>query len=101
MGKIAGKHSDVVVVTSDNPRSEDPETIMDQIITAVAATGTQYARITDRGAAIEWALAVAEPGDIVLIAGKGAEKYQIIGERTIHFDDMETVRRLAAGPLTS
>ncbi|GAA0846498.1 UDP-N-acetylmuramoyl-L-alanyl-D-glutamate--2,6-diaminopimelate ligase [Streptosporangium amethystogenes subsp. fukuiense] len=101
MGKIAGKHSDVVVVTNDNPRSEDPETIMDQIITAVAATGTQYERITDRGAAIEWALTVAEPGDIVLIAGKGAEKYQIIGERTIRFDDMETVRRLAAGPPTS
>ncbi|MFJ2030467.1 UDP-N-acetylmuramoyl-L-alanyl-D-glutamate--2,6-diaminopimelate ligase [Streptosporangium sp. NPDC087985] len=101
MGEIAGKHSGFVVVTSDNPRSEDPETIVDQIIAGVAATGTEHERITDRQAAIQRALAVAEHDDIVLIAGKGAEKYQIIGELTVHFDDMETVRKLAAGPSAS
>jgi UDP-N-acetylmuramoyl-L-alanyl-D-glutamate--2,6-diaminopimelate ligase len=96
MGEIAGKHSDLVVVTNDNPRSEDPETIADQVITGVAQTDTEVERILDREAAIRRALTVAEPEDTVLIAGKGAEQYQIIGAMTIHFNDMETVRKLTA-----
>ncbi|WP_204013346.1 UDP-N-acetylmuramoyl-L-alanyl-D-glutamate--2,6-diaminopimelate ligase [Sphaerimonospora thailandensis] len=98
MGEIAQKHSDFVVVTSDNPRNEDPEAIIDQIMLGMHATSAQVQRITDRRAAIERGLAVADPGDIVLVAGKGAEKYQIIGDQTVHFDDMETVRQLAAKP---
>ncbi len=96
MGEIAGRRSSYVVVTSDNPRSEDPEAIIDQIVAGVETTGVQYTRIADRRAAITRALAVARPGDVVLLAGKGAETYQIIGGETVHFSDSETVRELAA-----
>ncbi|AWS43171.1 UDP-N-acetylmuramoyl-L-alanyl-D-glutamate--2,6-diaminopimelate ligase [Streptosporangium sp. 'caverna'] len=96
MGQIAGKHSDLVVVTNDNPRGEDPEAIADQIISGVARTDAEVERILDREAAIRRALTVAEPEDTVLIAGKGAEPYQIIGAMTVHFNDMETVRKLTA-----
>ncbi|MDH6145451.1 UDP-N-acetylmuramoyl-L-alanyl-D-glutamate--2,6-diaminopimelate ligase [Kitasatospora sp. GP30] len=94
MGETAGRHSDLCVLTSDNPRSEDPERILDQITPGVAATGTPFERITDRRDAIAFALGMAGPGDVVLIAGKGAEGYQIIGERTIPFDDLATVLEL-------
>ncbi|MCC9307937.1 UDP-N-acetylmuramoyl-L-alanyl-D-glutamate--2,6-diaminopimelate ligase [Kitasatospora sp. RB6PN24] len=94
MGEIAGRHSDLCVLTSDNPRSEDPERILDQIAPGVAATGTPFERITDRRDAIAHALAAAGPGDVVLIAGKGSEGYQIIGDRSIPFDDLATVRDL-------
>ncbi|NUW30847.1 UDP-N-acetylmuramoyl-L-alanyl-D-glutamate--2,6-diaminopimelate ligase [Nonomuraea sp. SMC257] len=95
MGEIAGKLSDIVVVTSDNPRTEDPETIIDEIMPGVAATDASAERITDRRAAIARALLEARRGDIVLVAGKGAEPYQIIGERKVPFDDMSVVRELA------
>ncbi|MEU6718321.1 UDP-N-acetylmuramoyl-L-alanyl-D-glutamate--2,6-diaminopimelate ligase [Nonomuraea sp. NPDC046802] len=95
MGEIAGLYSDVVVVTSDNPRTEDPGAIIDEIMVGVMATTAAVERITDRRQAIARALQVAEPGDIVLIAGKGAEPYQIIGERKIPFCDMSTVRELS------
>jgi UDP-N-acetylmuramoyl-L-alanyl-D-glutamate--2,6-diaminopimelate ligase len=95
MGEIAGKHSDYVIVTSDNPRSEDPDAIIDQIVPGLSSTGTGYERITDRREAIARALKVAGPGDVVLVAGKGAEPYQIIGARKIPFDDMSTVRELS------
>ncbi|MEU9885018.1 UDP-N-acetylmuramoyl-L-alanyl-D-glutamate--2,6-diaminopimelate ligase [Sphaerisporangium sp. NPDC051011] len=101
MGEIAGKNSDYVIVTSDNPRSEDPDAIIDQIIPGLAATGTDYERIPDRRAAIARALAVAERDDVILIAGKGAETYQIVGDRQVHFDDMETVQELAASATQS
>ncbi|WP_433259359.1 UDP-N-acetylmuramoyl-L-alanyl-D-glutamate--2,6-diaminopimelate ligase (plasmid) [Streptosporangium sp. CA-135522] len=101
MGEIAAERSDLVIVTNDNPRGEDPETIADQIIAGVAKTGTEHERILDRRAAIQRALSVAKAGDVVLIAGKGAETYQIIGGETVHFNDMETVQKLAAGSLAS
>lgn len=98
MGEIAGTHSDLCVLTSDNPRHEDPEAILDQITPGLAATGTRFERYADRRAAIEFALSAAGGNDIVLIAGKGSEPYQTVGDTLIPFSDMATVRELAALP---
>lgn len=89
MGYAAGEGSDFVVATSDNPRSEDPRAILAEIEPALKATGVRYAVEPDRAAAIHLALKSAQPDDVVLIAGKGHEKEQIIGSRTIPFDDSE------------
>ncbi|MET9339069.1 cyanophycin synthetase [Nonomuraea sp. NPDC003804] len=94
VGEIAGKLSDIVVVTSDNPRPEDLGAIIDQIMPGVVATDASAVRIIDRREAIARALLEAQRGDIVLLAGKGAEPYQIIGERKVPFDDMSIVREL-------
>ncbi|MFF1421322.1 UDP-N-acetylmuramoyl-L-alanyl-D-glutamate--2,6-diaminopimelate ligase [Streptomyces sp. NPDC058280] len=95
MGEIAGTYSDLCVLTSDNPRNEDPETILDQITPGLTATSTRFERFADRRRAIGFALSEAGPDDIVLIAGKGSEPYQIVGEQLIPFSDMATVRELA------
>ncbi|WHM40919.1 UDP-N-acetylmuramoyl-L-alanyl-D-glutamate--2,6-diaminopimelate ligase [Streptomyces sp. BPTC-684] len=95
MGRIAGTHSDLCVLTSDNPRSEDPRAILDQIAPGLAATGTPFERITDRRQAIAFALSAAGPDDTVLIAGKGSEPHQIVGDELLPFSDMATVRELA------
>jgi len=92
MGHVAGSSSDIVVLTSDNPRSEDPVGIIIQIEDGLAGTGAQRRVEVDRRAAIALALSLAEPGDSVLVAGKGHEDYQIFADRTIHFDDREIVR---------
>jgi UDP-N-acetylmuramoyl-L-alanyl-D-glutamate--2,6-diaminopimelate ligase len=92
MGRIAAELSDVVIVTSDNPRSEDPETIIREVRGGIPA-GTRTEERVDRAEAIRLALDMARPGDVVLIAGKGHETYQIIGNTRIHFDDREEVRR--------
>jgi UDP-N-acetylmuramoyl-L-alanyl-D-glutamate--2,6-diaminopimelate ligase len=89
MGYAAGEGSDFVVATSDNPRSEDPGAILAEVEPALKASGVQYAVEPDRAAAIHLALQKAQPDDIVLIAGKGHEKEQIIGSRSIPFDDSE------------
>ncbi|MFD8288624.1 UDP-N-acetylmuramoyl-L-alanyl-D-glutamate--2,6-diaminopimelate ligase [Streptomyces lavendulae] len=101
MGRIAGTHSDLCFLTSDNPRTEDPEAILDQIAPGIAATGTPYERCADRRRAIGRALAAARPEDIVLIAGKGSEPHQIVGEELLPFSDMATVRDLAGTAPTS
>ncbi len=95
MGAIAARLADRVVLTSDNPRSENPETILDQIAAGIANPAT-ITRISDRAAAIQHALGQANADDVVLIAGKGHEDYQIIGLQKIHFDDREVVRDWAA-----
>ena len=92
MGEAAGQASDFVVATSDNPRSEDPLAILAEIEPALRSTGVQYTVESDRAAAIRLALAAAKPGDVVLIAGKGHEKEQILADRTIPFDDSEVAR---------
>ncbi|GAA0472758.1 UDP-N-acetylmuramoyl-L-alanyl-D-glutamate--2,6-diaminopimelate ligase [Streptomyces stramineus] len=97
MGAIAGAYSDLCVLTSDNPRGEDPEAILDQIAPGLAVTGTPFHRVADRRAAILCALTAARPGDVVLVAGKGSEPYQITGDALLPFDDMSVVRELAAG----
>lgn len=94
MGRIALELADNVVVTSDNPRTEDPELIIDEIETALKEipAGKTSVRLSDRREAINYALAHAAADDVVLIAGKGHENYQIIGHETIHFDDREVVQ---------
>jgi len=96
MGQAAGQGSDFVVATSDNPRSEDPVAILDEIEPALKATGVQYVVEPDRAAAIRMALKAAEAGDVVLLAGKGHEKEQLIGGRTIPFDDAEVALSMLA-----
>ncbi|MFF2406338.1 UDP-N-acetylmuramoyl-L-alanyl-D-glutamate--2,6-diaminopimelate ligase [Streptomyces sp. NPDC058092] len=95
MGEIAGRLSDLCVLTSDNPRTEDPGGILDQITPGIALTGTPFERIPDRSQAIRFALAGAGPDDVVLVAGKGSEPHQIIGEELLPFSDMAVVRQLA------
>ena len=92
--------SDVVVLTSDNPRSEDPRAIIDEIVSGMEPCSNSGAKThiePDRRDAIHLALAMAEPGDIVLIAGKGHEDYQIIGGQTLPFDDRQVAREWLAG----
>lgn len=95
MGEAAARSSDLVIVTSDNPRTEDPAAILAQIVPGVAATPHEV--IEDRLAAIQRALTLAVAGDVVLIAGKGHEDYQIVGTAKRHFDDREVVRTFFAG----
>jgi UDP-N-acetylmuramoyl-L-alanyl-D-glutamate--2,6-diaminopimelate ligase len=109
MGAVAARLSDLVIVTSDNPRSEDPDQIIDDIKRGIimpadrvspkgqaAPRSTPCLAITDRKAAIERAVREARPGDLVLIAGKGHEKYQVIGDRVLPFDDVEVARATLA-----
>jgi UDP-N-acetylmuramoyl-L-alanyl-D-glutamate--2,6-diaminopimelate ligase len=95
MGRIAGTHSDLCVLTSDNPRTEDPEAILDQITPGLTAAGTPVERLADRRQAIAFALSAAGADDIVLVAGKGSEPYQVVGETLFPFSDMATIRELA------
>ena len=89
MGAVAARLSDLVIVTSDNPRSENPERIIAEIRRGMAREQGAVIEMPDRRQAIERAVKDARAGDLVLIAGKGHEKYQIIGDRTIPFDDVE------------
>jgi UDP-N-acetylmuramoyl-L-alanyl-D-glutamate--2,6-diaminopimelate ligase len=110
MGRAAAA-GDRVILTSDNPRTEDPAAILDQIepglrerdlarvtLEALGDAGRAYAREPDRRAAIAAAVRQARPGDVILVAGKGHEDYQIVGREKRHFDDREEVRRAAAAP---
>ncbi|MEU2798582.1 MULTISPECIES: UDP-N-acetylmuramoyl-L-alanyl-D-glutamate--2,6-diaminopimelate ligase [unclassified Streptomyces] len=99
MGAIAGTYSDLCVLTSDNPRYEDPEAILDQIAEGIVSTGTPFERLTDRRSAVTAALAEAGPDDIVLIAGKGSEPHQSIRGELLPFSDMATVRELIGAQL--
>lgn len=89
MGGVAEKYSDIVIVTSDNPRTEDPEEIIKDIV--VGLTKENHIIEVHREKAIEKAISLAEKNDIILIAGKGHENYQVIGREKIHFDDKEEV----------
>ncbi len=109
MGAVAARLSDLVVVTSDNPRGEDPDRIIDEVKRGLdpaadrpanggrngqrAGTTPHYLTIVDRGEAIEKAIELGRAGDLVLIAGKGHEKYQVIGDRVVPFDDVEVAER--------
>lgn len=91
MAQAAEKYSDIVIVTSDNPRSEDPDAIIDEITEGLSGI-KPYIRITDRKAAIRRAIAIAEKGDVIVLAGKGHEDYQILANDVhIHFDEKEIV----------
>ncbi len=91
MGRIAGQFADFAVVTSDNPRTEDPMKIIDQILPGVQETGTPFTVIENRRQAIRWAMDNAGPGDVIILAGKGHETYQEIGHEKFHLDEREEV----------
>lgn len=91
MGAVAAKYSDFVIVTSDNPRTEEPQAIIDEILPGFAAMTTPFEVICDRPTAICWALDHAQEGDVILLAGKGHEDYQIIGHEKHHMDEREIV----------
>ena len=92
MGEAAGSLSDVVILTSDNPRTEDPEKILAEAESGIKKTGKPYRKIADRREAIFQAISEAGSTDLVLIAGKGHEDYQILGREVFHFDDKEVAR---------
>lgn len=98
MGRVAAELADFAIVTSDNPRSEDPERILLDIEVGLQHAGKRkyddYLMIVDRTEGIRAAIGMAKPGDLVLIAGKGHEDYQILGSRRIHFDDREVARAI-------
>jgi len=96
MGETAAALSDFVVVTSDNPRSENPLEIVNDILVGLRRHDTPHEVEPDRRAAIRLAIGRASAGDIVLIAGKGHETYQVLADRTIAFDDRETAREVLA-----
>jgi UDP-N-acetylmuramoyl-L-alanyl-D-glutamate--2,6-diaminopimelate ligase len=106
MGALAARLADVAIVTSDNPRTEEPAAIIGDILAGIDALPASERRAEvvvepDRRAAIHAACASAQPGDLVLIAGKGHEDYQIFADRTIHFDDREVAREYLKGALGS
>ncbi|SMD05935.1 UDP-N-acetylmuramoyl-L-alanyl-D-glutamate--2,6-diaminopimelate ligase [Sporomusa malonica] len=101
MGKLAAQYGDIVLATSDNPRSEDPEKILADIevgirdgLSSIACSDKSYKITPDRRQAITQALQLAEPQDVILIAGKGHETYQILKDRTIDFDDRQVAREV-------
>ena len=94
MGEAAGARSGLVILTSDNPRTEDPLRIINDVVVGLQKANGNYVIEQDRERAIERALKMAQPGDIVLLAGKGHETYQILGPVTLDFDDREVSRRI-------
>jgi UDP-N-acetylmuramoyl-L-alanyl-D-glutamate--2,6-diaminopimelate ligase len=96
MGGVAQRGADVVIVTSDNPRTEDPDAIIDEIVAGMVHGG--YERVADRRSAIARALELARADDIVLLAGKGHETYQIVGIEKRPFDEREVVAELLGTP---
>lgn len=99
MAQIAVKYADTAVFTSDNPRHEDPETILDDMVAGLAP-GDRYLRMADRAEAIRTAALLAAPGDLILLAGKGHETYQVVGDEKLHFDDKEQIERCFAATHT-
>jgi UDP-N-acetylmuramoyl-L-alanyl-D-glutamate--2,6-diaminopimelate ligase len=97
MGRIAAELSDLTIVTSDNPRTEDPDQIIADIVAGTTTHADRVRAIPDRAHAIAEALAAADPGDLVLLAGKGNEPYQIVGHARIPYSDEATVLSLVSG----
>ena len=91
MGKIAAEKADFVIVTSDNPRSENPSLIIEDILVGVKETTTPYCVIENRIDAIHYAIQNAQKDDIIILAGKGHETYQILADKTIHLDEREII----------
>jgi UDP-N-acetylmuramoyl-L-alanyl-D-glutamate--2,6-diaminopimelate ligase len=99
MGEIAGRLADIAIATSDNPRTEDPEAILREVEAGLVASGaTKYLKVTDRREAIRQAIELANPGTMVVIAGKGHESTQVIGATEIPFDDRKVAAEFAGRP---
>lgn len=96
MGNIAGRLSDFTIITSDNPRTEEPMAIIEDIVKGIEKTGGKYLVLCDRREAIRRALELAQKDDVVLLAGKGQETYQIIGHEKLEFDEREIVKEILA-----
>ena len=97
MGEIAGKYSDYCIITSDNPRTENPASILDDVEVGMKKTNCKYTKQVDRREAICHAVEYSKKDDIIIIAGKGHENYQIFADKTIHFDDVEEVKKAFGG----
>ena len=91
MGEVSSKLADLTIVTSDNPRNEEPQAIIDDIVTGVKRAGGKYITITGRPEAIRYAIENAEEGDVIVLAGKGHEDYQEIKGKKYHMDERELV----------
>lgn len=94
MGRVAGKYADFTVITSDNPRYEEAEAIMQEIQAGMAETTGEYIMIPDRKAAIRYLLGQGQRGDILILAGKGHELYQEVAGQKIDFDERKIVREI-------
>ena len=97
MGSVAAELADFVVVTSDNPRTEDPEAIIADILPGLEGSGTPYQVICDRVEAIHWAMDHAQPGDVIALCGKGHETYQEVNHEKHHMDEREIVAEHLTG----
>ena len=91
MGETAGKFADFTIITSDNPRSEDPESIVRDLEAGIKPTGSPYICIVDRREAIEYAIRQAQPGDVIILAGKGHETYQLCCGKREYFSESEII----------
>ena len=96
MGGIAQRYSDLAILTSDNPRTEDPTRILEEVVEGMSEGGGPYEIVPDRRTAIARGLDLVEEGDILLVAGKGHETMQILGTEFHHFDDRAVVREILA-----
>lgn len=99
MGKIVGDLADIAVVTSDNPRSEDPELIVKDVLEGMKSCKAQIKTLVNRTEAIKYAMSIAKAGDVVLLAGKGHETYQILNTGKIHYDEREVVADILKGKI--
>ena len=97
MGEVSGRLADLTIITSDNPRFEDPQDIIDDIKIGIGKTGGKYVEICDRKEAIAYAIAHGEPGDIIVLAGKGHEDYQEIRGVKYPMDERKLIADILAG----
>ena len=97
MGEVSGKNADLTIITSDNPRYEKPEDIINDIVTGIERTDGRYVKITDRKEAIAYAIENGEPGDIIVLAGKGHEDYQEIEGKKYPMDERVLIREILEG----
>ena len=94
MGEVSGNMSDLTIISSDNPRTEDPQAIIEDIKTGITKTKGEYVEIPDRKEAIRYAIMNAKPGDVVILAGKGHEDYQEINGVKLHMDERELIKEI-------
>jgi UDP-N-acetylmuramoyl-L-alanyl-D-glutamate--2,6-diaminopimelate ligase len=100
MGEVSGRLADLTIITSDNPRFEEPQAIIEDIKTGFAKTGGEYVEICDRREAIAYAISQAKEGDLIVLAGKGHEDYQEIRGKKYPMDERVIIRELLEGGLS-